>query len=102
MVEVIIYARRESEFEEVARVTIEGEVLGESPTADALRERFANDPRLDRYSDGRNLLRYISASYTTGYHVVGYDSEESKHIIEELSDEAYESWRETTEYDTEF
>ncbi|MFC4550806.1 MULTISPECIES: hypothetical protein [Halorussus] len=100
MVEVIIYVNRESELEEVARVTIEGDVLGESPTSTGLRERFVNDPRLDCFTDGRDLLRYISASYTTGYHIAVYDSEESKRIVEELSDETYESWRESTELET--
>lgn len=100
MIEITIYRYRTDKSEEVARVTIDGEIKGETPTAEGLRERLSNDLRLDRYTDGRDLLRYIRTSYTTGYLFAVYDSKESEQIVEDLSDEAYESWRKTTEYET--
>ena len=92
--------RNDGEPEEQARVTIEGEVIGESSIADHLRERLDNDPRLDRNTDGRDLLRYISSSYSTGYHMVGFANEESQRVLHEMSDREYVRWRETTVLDT--
>ena len=86
--------------EEKARVTIEGEVIGETPIADHLRERLDTDPRLDRYTDGRDLLRYISSSYSTGYHMVGFANEESQRVLHEMPDGEYARWRETTNLKT--
>ena len=104
-VEVIIYDvgssfQEDHDAEETARVTIEGEVKGETSMAWSLRERLARDPRLERYEDGRELLRYIAQSYTTGYNMVGYNSEEARHIVEEMSDEEYQEWRERNNQNT--
>ena len=85
--------------EEQARVTIEGKVIGESPMANHLRERLLKDRRIDRYTDGRDLLHYISASYSTGYRMVGFANEESQQILNEMSDREYARWRNTTDLD---
>ncbi|MFC4247865.1 hypothetical protein ACFOZ7_13035 [Natribaculum luteum] len=102
MVEVIIYRDPWEDPEEVARVTIEGEVIGETSTAESLRERISddNDPIISEYTDGRELLRYIASSYSNGYVMAGYDSEESQRIVEDLSDEAYRDWVRDTGLDT--
>lgn len=104
MIEVIIYDDPFDDPVEIARVTIEGEVIGDSGTANGIRHRLEDemDPILNNQTDGRELLRYIKASYSTGYTIAQYTSRESERIIEELSDEEYEQWKETSEYDTEF
>jgi len=102
MVEVIIYRNPWEDPEEVARVTIEGEVKGETPTAESLRERISdeNDPIISEYTDGRELLRYIASSYSNGYVMANYDCEESLRVVEDLSDEAYRDWVRDTGLDT--
>ncbi|MDL0143649.1 hypothetical protein [Halobacterium salinarum] len=102
MVEVIIYRNPWEDPEEVARVTIEGEVIGETPTAQSLRERIAdeNDPIISEYTDGRELLRYIASSYSNGYVMAGYDSEESRRVVEEFNDAEYLEWVEESGLDT--
>lgn len=103
MIEVVIYTDPFDDPVEIARVTIEGEVIGDSGTAEGIRHRLENerDPILSDYADGRELLRYSTASYSTGYTIAQYNSRESEHVIEELSDEEYEQWKETSEYNTE-
>ncbi|WP_323190628.1 hypothetical protein [Halostella sp. PRR32] len=102
MVEVIIYRNPWEDPEEVARVSIEGEVSGETPTAESLRDRIQDerDPIISEYTDGRELLRYLTASYSNGYVVAGYDSEEPQRIVEDLSDEAYRDWVQDSGLDT--
>ena len=51
-------------------------------------------------TDGRELLRYIRASYTTGYTIATYNTEQTQEIVEELSDEEYEEWKASTGIDT--
>ncbi|ELZ94778.1 hypothetical protein C440_06877 [Haloferax mucosum ATCC BAA-1512] len=103
MVEVIISRNPWEDPEEVARVTIEGEVIGETPTAESLRDRIQDerDPIISEYTDGRELLRYLAASYSNGYVMAGYDSEDSRHILEDLSDDAYGRWAKESDFDTE-
>lgn len=103
MVEVIIYKDPWKEPEEAARVTIEGEVIGNTPTAEDIRERIRDerDPIISEYTDGRELLRYLASSYSNGYIMAGYDSEDSRRILEDLSDEAYERWAKESDFDTE-
>ena len=102
MVEVIIYRNLWEDPEEVARVTIEGEVIGETPTAESLRERISdeNDPIISEYTDGRELLRYIASSYSNGYVMANYDNEESLRVIEDLSDDEYRDWVQDSGLDT--
>lgn len=102
MVEVIIYRNPWEDSEEVARVSIEGEVTGETPTAESLRNRIQDerDPIVSEYTDGRELLRYLAASYSNGYVMAGYDSEESQRVVEELSDAEYADWARESEFDT--
>jgi|AntDeeMinimDraft_4_1070355.scaffolds.fasta_scaffold00990_9 hypothetical protein len=102
MVEIIIYRSPWDDPEEVARVTIEGEVKGETPTAESLRERINDrkDPIIRKYTDGRELLQYLESSYSNGYVMAGYDSEESRRVVEDLSDEAYRDWVRDTGLDT--
>ena len=94
MVEVIIYRNPWEDPEEVARVSIEGEVAGETPTAESLRDRIRDerDPIISEYTDGRELLRYVTASYSNGYVMAGYDSEESRRVVEDLNEGAYRDW----------
>jgi hypothetical protein len=103
MVEVIIYTDPREEPKEAARVTIEGKVIGDTPTAESIRDRMQDerDPIINNYSDGRELLRYLASSYSNGYIVAGYDSEESLRIIEDMSDEGYQRWAKESEFDTE-
>lgn len=102
MIEVIIYRNPWEDPEEIARVTIEGEVKGDTSTAESLRDRIDDDrdPIVSEYSDGRELLRYIASSYSNGYVMANYDSEESKRVVEDLSDEAYEQWSRDADLDT--
>ncbi|WP_323173079.1 hypothetical protein [Natrialba sp. PRR66] len=101
MVEIIIYRDPLKDPTEVARVTIEGEVKGDTPTAESLRERIADedDPIISNYTDGRELLQYLESSYSNGYVMAGYDSEESRRIVEDLNDEAYLDWIRDSELD---
>lgn len=103
MVEVIIYKDPWKEPEEAARVTIEGEVIGDTPTAESIRDRIQDkrDPIISNYSDGRELLRYLTSSYSNGYIMAGYDSKATRHILEDLNDEAYERWAKESDFDTE-
>ncbi|MXV64433.1 hypothetical protein GS429_20650 [Natronorubrum sp. JWXQ-INN-674] len=102
MISVIIYTDPFDGPTEVARVTIEGEVIRDGPTADRIRTRLKDDldPINRHCTDGRDLLRYIKGSYSSGYKIALYDSEDSAEIIEGFSDEEYEEWNESTEYDT--
>lgn len=102
LVEIIIYRNPWEDPEEVARVTIEGEVSGRTPTAESLRDRIQDerDPIISEYTDGRELLRYLAASYSNGYVMAGYDSEESRRVVEELNDAAYLDWVEESGLDT--
>ncbi|NHN59617.1 MULTISPECIES: hypothetical protein [Halorussus] len=102
MLEVIIYKNPWEDPEEVARVTIEGEVKGETPTAESLRDRMQDerDPIISEYTDGRELLRYVTASYSNGYVMAGYDSEESRRVVEDLNDGAYRDWVRDSGLDT--
>ncbi|MFC6786396.1 hypothetical protein [Halobaculum halobium] len=102
MVEVIIYRNPLENPEEVARVSIEATVVGETPTAESLRGRIQDerDPIISEYTDGRELLRYLAASYSNGYVMAGYDSEESRRVVEELNDAEYFNWAEESGLDT--
>ncbi|AKU08294.1 hypothetical protein [Haloferax gibbonsii] len=102
MVEVIIYRNPWEDPEEVARVTIEGEVIGETPTAESLRDRIQDerDPIISEYTDGRELLRYIASSYSNGYVMANYDSKESLRVVEDLNDDAYRDWVQDSGLDT--
>ncbi|GAA0646505.1 hypothetical protein [Salarchaeum japonicum] len=102
MVEVIIYRKPWEDPEEVARVTIEGEVKGETPTAESLRGRIQDerDPIISEYTDGRELLRYIASSYSNGYVMANYDSDESRRVVEGLSEGAYRDWVQDSGLDT--
>ncbi|KAB1193358.1 hypothetical protein Hfx1148_07835 [Haloferax sp. CBA1148] len=94
MVEIIIFRNPLEDCKEVARVTIEGNVTGETPTAESLRDRIKDerDPIISEYTDGRELLRYLASSYSNGYVLANYDSEESRRVVEDLNDEAYRNW----------
>lgn len=102
MIEIAIYRDPLAEPKEVARVTIEGDVVGESPTANSLRERIEDprDPIIGDYTDGRDLLRYLVSSYSNGYVMASYDSEESRRIVEDVDDEAYRQWVRDSDLDT--
>lgn len=105
MIEVVIYDVRpmfasSETARELARVTIEGEVKGNTETADNLREQLSSDTELGNTSDGRALLRYITEWYSTGPMLALYDSPESFRIVEGYSDEEYEAWKETANVDT--
>lgn len=102
MIAVIIYDDPFDDPAEKARVTIEGEVVGDSPLAERIRTRLEDDldPINRHCTDGRDLLRYIKGSYSSGYKMALYDSEDSAKILEEYSDREYEEWNESTECDT--
>lgn len=104
MIAIIVYDDPFDDPVEVARVTIEGDVIGDRPTADRLRTRLEDDldPINRHCTDGRDLLRYIKGSYSNGYKMALYDSEDSAKIIEKYSDQEYEEWNESTEYETSF
>ncbi|WP_411964383.1 hypothetical protein [Haloferax sp. YSMS24] len=74
----------------IARVTLVGEVTGDSPTARFIEDRY---PRLlARFRDEREVLAFLSASHSNGYKLTSYDSPASKEVVESLSDEEYLEW----------
>lgn len=100
--QVIIYRNPTEEPEEVARIDITGQVTGKQSYVDDFRDRLndEDDPIISEMTDGRELLRYIRTSYTTGYTLATYNSERTQEIVQELSDEKYEDWKASMEIDT--
>lgn len=93
MVELIIYRPDwdgGENTEELARVGLDGTVTGDTPTANAIRERL---PRIQsRYTDARDILCFLEQSYTNGYIIAAFDSEESLKIVHEMSDAEFAQW----------
>jgi len=100
--QILIYTDPFDDPEEVARIDITGQVVGEQSYVDEFNTRLndENDPMISEMTDGRKLLRYIRASYTTGYTIATYNTEQTQEIVEELSDEEYEEWKASTGIDT--
>lgn len=100
--QVIIYRNPTEDPEEVARIDITGQITGEQSYVEDFQDRLRNekDPIFSEMEDGRDLLRYIRTSYTTGYTLATYNSERTQKIVQELSDEEYEDWKASTDIDT--
>lgn len=100
--QVIIYRNPTEEPEEVARIDITGQMTGEESLIDELQRRLKDerDPIIGNMTDGRELLRYIRSSYTTGYTLASYNSERTHEIVQEFTDEEYEEWKASTDLDT--
>ena len=100
--QVIIFEDPFEDPEEVARIDITGQAIGEQN----IIRRFQTpvdqdpDPTISQMTDGRELLRYIHASYTTGYTIARYNSERTHEILEEFSDDEYADWKASTDLDT--
>ena len=100
--QVIIHRNPTDEPEEVARIDITGRMTGEESLIEDFQERLEDedDPIMGEMADGRELLRYIRSSYTTGYTLATYNSERTQEIVQELSDDEYEDWRASMDLDT--
>jgi hypothetical protein len=100
--QIIIYDDPFDDPEEAARIDITGQVTGEQSYVEEFQNRLNDerDPFIGEMTDGRELLRYVRASYTTGYIIATYNSERTQEIVEELSDAEYEEWKSTTDIDT--
>lgn len=100
--QIIIYNNPTEEPEEVARVDITGQVTGEPQWVEEFEERLADDTDsiIAEMDDGRELLRYIRYSYSTGYTIATYNSERTHEIVQELPDEEYEDWKGSVDIDT--
>jgi hypothetical protein len=100
--QVVIYRDPFDDAEEVARIDITGQVTGSESYAETFRERMndEDDMIMSEMTDGRELLRYIRTSYTTGYTAALYNSERTQEIVQEFSDDEYEDWKASTDIDT--
>lgn len=100
--QVIIYRNPTEEPEEVARIDIIGQMTGEESLIEDFQERLEDedDPIMGEIADGRELLRYIRTSYTTGYTLASYNSERTHEIVQEFTDEEYNEWKASTDLDT--
>lgn len=100
--QVIIYRDPFDDPEEIARVNITGTVVGYQSYVRDFQERLEadRDPIMGEMTDGRELLRYIRTSYTTGYTAAMYNSERTQDIVEEFSDDEYEDWKASIDLDT--
>lgn len=100
--QVIVYTNPTEDPEEVARVDITGQMTGDESRIEDLHERLndTHDPIMGDMTDGRELLRYIRSSWTTGYTLATYNSERTQEIVEELSENEYQNWKASTDLDT--
>ena len=86
---MIIYKNKDGEFREVARVSPDGDVSGDSSTAESLREIIeeggfyipdVSDGPEDLISEGDKFLLYLDQRFNTGYYSAEFEETDFEYL----------------------
>lgn len=86
---MIIYKNEDGEFREVVRVSPDGDVSGDSSTAESLREIIeeggfyipnVSDSPEDLISEGDKFLLYLDQRFNTGYYSAEFEEDDYKYL----------------------
>lgn len=86
---MIIYKNQDGDFEEVARVSPDGSISGESSLAESLKEtmdrggfyipHISEDPE-DLISEGDKFLLYLDQRFNTGYYSAEFEETDFEYL----------------------